>query len=144
MNTFEHADTPNPTTQSLYCCLGEVHHIQNYTIAGLTAWNTKKSCYWVTKSTNGVYKWHTRQQYRDYVMGSGCQRAQIFSLTMLYIPSHGRNCPSSMYCCVTLRTYLLQASIAPQPSVSPLCILWAPFVSKFAFTRLATPFRSVS
>ena len=32
-----------------------------------------------------VMEWHTRQQYRDCVMGLGCQHAQICSLTMLHV-----------------------------------------------------------
>ena len=35
MNRFEYADTPNPITQSLYCCLGEVLNVHYYNIQNL-------------------------------------------------------------------------------------------------------------
>ena len=38
---FEHTDTPNTITQSLYCCLGEVLNIHH---CNLRTYSTKKSC----------------------------------------------------------------------------------------------------
>ena len=35
MNRFEYADTSNPITQSLYCCLSEVLNIHHYNTQNL-------------------------------------------------------------------------------------------------------------
>ena len=80
------ADSPNPITQSLYSCLGEVLNIQHYNSQDLKFQNTKNSWYQVTKSPNGVYEWHTRQQYR--VMESGVSAcSNIFVNHASCIPS---------------------------------------------------------
>ena len=41
MNRFDHADTPDPITQSLYCCIGEVLSIQHHNCQDLQLENTK-------------------------------------------------------------------------------------------------------
>ena len=45
------------------------------------AWKYEK----VMLLRNQEYKWHTRQEYRDCVIGFGCQCAQICSLTMFHV-----------------------------------------------------------